>query len=95
MKALWTAFLAFSLALAPSFDLAAGGGLDLTIEGLVWAVIYLIIAACIIGLLYYLVVVLIGPLLPPPFARWVRIAFLILVVLFAIVFLLHLLGRIH
>jgi len=73
----------------------AAPGLDLSIQGLVWAVIYLIIAACIIGLLYYLVVVLIGPMLPPPFAQWVRIAFLILVVLFAIVFLLSLLGRIH
>ena len=94
MKALWTAFLAFPLALAPTFAQAAGG-LDFSIEGLVWAVLYLVIAIAIIGLLYYLVVVLIGPLLPPPFAQWVRIAFLILVVLFAIVFLLHLLGRIH
>ena len=98
MKALWTAFLAFSLALAPTFAQAAGGaagGLDFSIEGLVWAVLYLVIAIAIIGLLYYLVVVLVGPLLPEPFAQWVRIAFLIIVVLFAIIFLLHLLGRIH
>jgi hypothetical protein len=68
--------------------------LDLSIQGLVWALVYIIIIACIIGLLWWLLNY-VSPMLGEPIARFARIAFVIIVVLFLIIFLLKLLGSIH
>jgi hypothetical protein len=98
MKALWTILLSFCLSWIPGLAHAAyqgGGGLDLSFTGLVYALIYLIIAAIIVGLLYYIIVILIGPKLPAPIGEWVRVIFLVIVALFVILYLLHLLGMIH
>jgi len=73
---------------------AAGGGLNLTVEGLVWALVYIIIVACIIGLLWWLLNY-VSPMIGEPIARFARIAFVILVVLVLIIFLLRLLGTIQ
>ena len=73
---------------------ANGGALNLTVEGLVWTLVYIIIIACIIGLLWWLLNY-ITPMVGEPIARFARIAFVIIVVLFLIIFLLRLLGSIH
>ena len=73
---------------------AGGGALNLTVEGLVWTLVYIIIVACIIGLLWWLLNY-ITPMLGEPIARFVRIAFVIVIVLFLIIFLLRLLGTVH
>ena len=83
----------FGLAL-PVQAQASGGALNLTVEQLVWALVYIIIIACIIGLLWFLLNY-ITPMLGEPIARFARIAFVIVVVLFLIVLLLKVLGAIH
>ena len=96
VKTFWTALLALCLVWIPSLACAAGrgGALDFSFEGMVRILIYVIIAGCIIGLLYYLLVILIGPRLGEPLSGWIRIIFIAIVVIFLIFFLLNLLGRI-
>ena len=84
----------FVLGLALPANAANGGALNLTVEGLVWTLVYIIIVACIIGLLWWLLNY-ITPMLGEPIARFVRIAFVIVIVLFLIIFLLRLLGTVH
>lgn len=86
--------MAFLFVLGLSLPAEAGGALNLTVEGLVWALVYIIIIACIIGLLWWLLNY-VSPMIGEPIARFARIAFVILVVLFLIIFLLRLLGSIH
>ena len=95
MGAILSMVFAFIFGLALPVQAQAGGGpLNLTVEGLVWALVYIIIVACIVGLLWWLLNY-ISPMLGEPIARFARIAFVILVVLVLIIFLLRLLGTIH
>lgn len=61
----------------------------ITLAGLVSLIVYLLIAGCVIGLLFYLIQVV--PV-PEPWKGWIRIALTVLVVLFVIGFLLSLIG---
>ena len=94
MKTLFTVLLAFCLSWIPQLACANGGVMNLTVEGLVWGLVYIIIIACIIGLLWWLLNY-VTPMLGEPIARFARIAFVIVVVLFLIVLLLRLLGTVH
>ena len=86
--------MAFLFVLSLVLPAEAAGPLNLTVEGLVWALVYIIIIACIVGLLWWLLNY-VSPMLGEPIARFARIAFVVLVVLFLIIFLLRLLGQIH
>jgi hypothetical protein len=97
MKNFLTALLAFCLAWVPSLSYAAfrgGGGLELSMTGMVWALIYIIIIACIIGLLWFLLNY-VGPMLGEPIFKFAKIAFLVIVVLFLVIMLLRLAGAIQ
>lgn len=63
------------------------------LETLVAAVIYIIIAGCIFGLLWWLIGFAQGQGMPEPFARVARIVLVVIAVLFAIGILLSLVGR--
>jgi len=85
----------FSLGLVLPVNAASGGAFgSLTVEGLVWTLIYIIIVACIIGVLWWLLNY-ITPMLGEPIAKFARIAFVIVVVIFILILLLSLLGKIH
>ena len=94
MKTFFTILLAFCLSWIPKLACANSGAMNLTVEGLVWGLVYIIIIACIIGLLWWLLNY-VTPLLGEPIAKFARIAFVIVVVLFLIVLLLRLLGTVH
>ena len=59
----------------------------ITLTGLVSIVIYLLVAGCVIGLLFYLIQIV--PI-PEPYRGWIRVALTVLVVLVIIGFLLSL-----
>lgn len=59
------------------------------VSGLVSVFIYILIIACVAGLLWYLLSIL--PI-PEPFKGWIRIAFTVVVVIFIIFWLLSLVG---
>ena len=61
----------------------------ITLAGLVSLIVYLLIAGCVIGLLFYLIQVV--PF-PEPYKGWIRIVLTVLVVLFIIGVLLNLAG---
>ena len=61
----------------------------ITLAGLVSLIVYLLIAGCIIGLLFYLIEVV--PI-REPYKGWIKIVLTVLVVLFIIGVLLNLAG---
>lgn len=61
----------------------------ITLAGLVSIVVYLLVAGCIIGLLFYLIHVV--PI-PEPYKGWIRIALTVLVILVVIGMLLNFVG---
>ena len=65
------------------------GAFTITLAGLVGLIVYLLIAGCIIGLLFYLIHVV--PV-PEPYKGWIRIVLTVLVVLFIIGVLLNMAG---
>ena len=89
MKALWTAILAFLLALAPTCAFAA---LDVSISGLLSLLIYIIVLIVIFAIIWK---VLDYVAIQEPFNRWIRIALVVIGAVILIVFLLHFAGAIN
>ena len=89
MKSLWTAILAFFLALAPSFAWAA---LDISVSGLLSLLIYIIVIIIIFAIIWY---VLDYVAIREPFNHWIRIAIVVIGAIILIVFLLHFAGAIN
>jgi|GEM_PF-4621259 hypothetical protein len=70
-------------------ELLALAAIDISLPGLVSIVITMLIAGCVIGLLYYLITIV--PI-REPYKEWILIAFKVLVVLFIIGLLLSFAG---
>jgi hypothetical protein len=89
MKTLWTAILAFFLALAPTCALAA---LDISVGGLLSLLLYVIVIIIIFAIIWY---VLDYVAIREPFNHWIRIALVVIGAVILIVFLLHFAGAIN
>ena len=89
MKALWTAFLAFFLALAPTVALAA---FDISVSGLLSLLVYIIVIIVIFAIIWY---VLDYVAIREPFNHWIRIAIVIVGAIILIFFLLHFAGAVN
>jgi hypothetical protein len=89
MKGLWTAILAFFLALAPTCAWAA---LDISVGGLLHLLLYIIVIIIIFAIVWYVMDYL---AIREPFNHWIRVAIVVIGAIILIVFLLNFVGAVN